>query len=52
MEKEEPPKPEKVYVFKNKKEAIEAFKCLLKEKVIRKNGIKILKCSNITYERS
>ncbi|CAL1528741.1 unnamed protein product [Lymnaea stagnalis] len=32
-EKEEPQKKE-VYVFKNKKEAIEAFKCLLKEKEV------------------
>ncbi|XP_013091241.2 pre-mRNA-processing factor 40 homolog A-like isoform X2 [Biomphalaria glabrata] len=32
-EKEEAPKKE-VYVFKNKKEAIEAFKCLLKEKEV------------------
>ncbi|XP_035826647.1 pre-mRNA-processing factor 40 homolog A isoform X2 [Aplysia californica] len=32
-EKEEPPKKEQ-YIFRNKKEAIEAFKCLLKEKEV------------------
>jgi pre-mRNA-processing factor 40 len=36
-EKEEPPKKE-TYVFKNKKEAIEAFKCLLKEKEVPSNA--------------
>ncbi|KAK3775580.1 hypothetical protein RRG08_000396 [Elysia crispata] len=36
IEKEEVPKKE-VYIFKNKKEAIEAFKCLLKEKEVPSN---------------
>ncbi|GFO50262.1 pre-mRNA-processing factor 40-like protein a [Plakobranchus ocellatus] len=42
VEKEEAPKKE-VYVFKNKKEAIEAFKCLLKEKEVP---------SNVTWENA
>ncbi|CAG5124750.1 unnamed protein product, partial [Candidula unifasciata] len=36
-EKDEPQKKE-TYVFKNKKEAIEAFKCLLKEKEVPSNA--------------
>ncbi|GFR81602.1 pre-mRNA-processing factor 40-like protein A [Elysia marginata] len=36
VEKEEAPKKE-VYIFRNKKEAIEAFKCLLKEKEVPSN---------------